>query len=428
MQSNPERRRAKRLLADNIVSLYILQGLNYAIPFAVLPYLVRVLGMSAYGLIAFAQSFAQYFTVLTDYGFNFSATRSIAQNRDDREAVSRHFCAVYVIKLCLMCIGGLALLGTVQVAPKFHQDAAFFIVAYLAVVGNVLFPIWFYQGMERMRYISIVFGGCKLLAALALFLFVHHPQDALVALLIQSSGTLVAGMIGITIAFIQFDLRLRLPSACELEATIIEGWHLFLSTAAISLYTNTNVFLVGLLGGNTEAGYFAAADKLIRAMQGIIAPITQAVFPHMSSLVNESKERALAFARKTLIWVGGLTLVPSTVLLVLAPWVAVLCFGKAGLPSTSVIRWLSFLPFIIAISNVLGIQTMIPFGLDRQFSRILIGAGLFNVAIAVPLIRSFGARGAGAAVLITEALITLTMLLVLHRRRIFIFQARQVTA
>ena len=75
----------RRRLFDNIVSLYLLQGLNYIVPVAVLPYLVRVLGMETYGLVAVAQSFAQYFNILTDYGFNFSATALSPKARISRK-------------------------------------------------------------------------------------------------------------------------------------------------------------------------------------------------------------------------------------------------------------------------------------------------------------------------------------------------------
>lgn len=426
MQSNPAS--GTHRLADNIVSLYILQGLNYLVPLAVLPYLVRVLGMGGYGILAFAQSFAQYFTVLTDYGFNYSATRSIAKTRDDADLVSRHFCSVFVIKLLLMSVGLVCLLVIITVVPRFHHNASFFFVAYLAVIGNVLFPVWFYQGMEKMRYISAVIGSSKLLAAIALFIFVHQPQDTLLALLILSSGTFVGGLIGLVLAFRHFHLRIQLPSLIDLKDALSEGWHLFVSTAAVSMYTNTNVFLVGLLAGNVEAGYFSAADKLVRAMQGLIAPITQAVFPHVSSLAAESKQRALQFARKTFFWMGGLTLIPCLLLLALAPWVALVCFGHAGTPSVPIIRWIAFLPFIIAVSNVLGVQSMIPFGLDRQFSRILIAAGIFNVFLAWPLIVHFGAVGAGIAVLSTECLVTLTMLVVLERHDISIFSQHGISA
>ena len=88
----------------------------------------------------------------------------------------------------------------------------------------------------------------------------------------------------------------------------------------------------------------------------------------------------------------------------------------------AVIRWVALLPFFAAVSNVLGVQTMVLFGLDKQFSRILIFAGVFNVALAIPLIRAFYAQGAGASVLCTECLIPLLMFMVLRRHKIPIFR------
>src|ERR1700712_1898995 len=99
----------KSKLATNIAWLYALQGLNYLIPAALLPYLVRTLGVENYGLIAFAQSISQYFILATDYGFNFSATRSISKNSEDNEEVSRIFWTVITIKLLLLAACGVGL-------------------------------------------------------------------------------------------------------------------------------------------------------------------------------------------------------------------------------------------------------------------------------------------------------------------------------
>lgn len=409
---------ARRKLASNMLWLYILQGLNYLIPLAVLPYLVRVLGMDMYGQIAFAQSFAQYFTVLTDYGFNFSATRSIAQYRDEHTMVCRLFSSVLLIKLVLMFLGGLILYILVAAVPQFHLNSAFFYVAYFTVIGNVLFPVWYFQGMERMRYISAIIGTARLAGAIALFAFVRRPQDALLSLAIQSLAVIVGGVAGLCTAFWKFDLYFIWPEIADLRSTLEEGWHLFVSTAAISLYTNTNVFLVGILAGNLQAGYFSAAEKLIRAMQGLLGPVTQALFPYMSSLAAHSRAAALRFTRQSLLWIGSVSLASSLVLFALARPIALLCFGLKGIDSVPIIRWVALLPFLTAMSNVLGTLTMVTFGFDKQFSRILILAGLFNVALAIPLIKVFVARGAGASVLFTEFLVTASMVVFLRRKRI----------
>ncbi len=418
----------QRKLAGNILWLYVLQGLNYAIPIIVLPYLIRVLGVERYGSIAFAQAFAQYFTIATDYGFNFSATKQVARIRGERDQVSRLFWAVMFIKAMLMCAGIVVLVAIVQLVPRFHQDELLYVLAYVAVVGSVLFPAWLFQGMEQMRYISIITGSARVMAMLLLFVFVRRPSDYLAAVSIQSAGTLLAGCIGFAWAVKSFAIRRRLPSRSELSRCLQDGWHLFLSTAAVTMYTNTNVFLVGILAGNTQAGLFSAAEKLIRAIQGLLLPVTQAIYPHINSLVTHSREAAVAFIRKTLWWFGALTFIPCVLLFVVAHPLVLLAFGRQALAAVPIVRWMCMLPFVIALSNVLGIQTMITFGMEKQFSRILIGAGLINLALAVPLIMLYAAPGAGMAVLIAEVFVTASMWIVLQRKGIDVVRAVRASA
>ena len=387
---------------------------------AVLPYLVRVLGIETYGLVAFAQSFAQYFNILTDYGFNFSATRSIAQNKDEAGQISRIFCCVFLIKIFLTLVGLIVLGCVLLTVPRMRHDWAIFLFAFVGVVGNVLFPVWYFQGLERMRYISVITGAAKVASAVLLFVFVHRPTDGALAVVIQSGGIVLAGVIGLVVCLRTMHLDLQWPSWVSLKTCSADGWHLFVSTASVSLYTNSNVFLVGLLAGNVQAGYFSAAEKLMRAISGLVGPISQAVFPYVSSLARTSSQAALAFIAQCLKWMSGLTLIPVVILFLLARPIAMLCFGHAALEAVPVIRWIAPLPFLIAVSNVLGIQTMLIFGLDKQFSRILISAGIVNIILGVPLISWRGAQGAGISVLVTETVVTLTMILVLRYYRITI--------
>lgn len=406
-----------------MVWLYALLGLNYLIPLAVLPYLVRVLGIERYGLLAFAQAVAGYFVIFTDYGFNLSATKQVARLQNDREQVARVFWSVMTIKIAFMVVGVVLLAIVVAVVPRFRPDAVVYGLAYAAVIGTVLFPVWLFQGMEEMRHISVVSGIAKLLSAVLLFVFVHRPSDYLLTLAIQSGGLLIAGIAGFRKAIVHFDLAYYRPSASDLASALREGWHLFLSTAAISLYTNTNVILVGVLAGNTQAGYFGAADKLIRAVTGCVTPISQALFPHVNTLAAQCSMTATRFLSRSLKWMAGLTFVPSAVLLLFARQVAQLCFGAIGHESVLVIQWIAFLPFLISLSNIFGIQSMIPFGLERQFSRILIISGFLNVAMAVPLIHWFAAEGAAASVLITETVVTFSTFLALERHGIHLLRA-----
>ncbi len=389
--------------------LYSLQGLNYLVPLAVLPYLVRILGVERYGLIAFAQAFAQYFVILTDNGFNMSATRRIAVIRDNPEEVSRLYWSVILIKSGLMFIGVVVAALLVATVPRFRSNAELYAIAYVAVLGSVLFPVWLFQGMEQMRYISVVSGGAKVLSALLVFVLVHKPADFVIALALQSAGLLVAGIAGFWIGLVRFHLSFHLPARSELEQVLRDGWHLFVSNAATTLYATSNVFLVGLVAGNVQAGYFSVAEKATRAVQGMLGPITVAIYPYVSGLAAKSREAAVDFIRSILGWIGLLSFVPSFLLLLLAHPIAVILAGSAASGSIAPLRWMAMLPFIIAISSVLAIQTMIPLGMEAQLSRIYVIAGLLSLAVSIPLIHRFGAGGGGAAVLVIETGIVLAM-------------------
>jgi len=413
----------RRHLLENIFFLYLLQGVNYLIPMAVLPYLIRVLGVEVYGLVAFSQAFAAYFILFTDYGFNLSATRYIAKHKDSPQDVQAMFWQVYILKISLTIVGFIILLALTFVVSRIRHDSTYFLWAYLSVLGNVLLPQWYFQGVEKMKYISLCTGTAKLLSAVFLFVWVHHPQDGLLVIIIQSGGMLIAGVIGFVVAFREIDdKRFVMPSKLSLLDTLSDGWHLFISMASVSLYTNTNLVLVGLLAGNIQAGYFSAAEKLVKAMSGLISPAMQAFFPHVNSLMSRSRERALRAIASVLRWTAGCTFLASAFLMLFAGPIAALALGPdAVVGSLGVIRWIAFLPFLIGLSNVLGLQTMLPLGFDRQFSRILLASGLINIALGVPLIHFVGAAGAGISVLTTEACVTIAMVVFLQRNNIRVF-------
>jgi polysaccharide transporter, PST family len=406
----------------NMFWLYALQGLNYLVPLAVLPYLIRVLGVERYGLVAFAQAFAQYFTLITDYGFNLSATKRVAQDRASG-SVSALFWAVIFIKGALFALGGAILTVLLFVVPRIHAYPGVFLVSYLIVLGSVLFPVWLYQGMEQMRFISVLTGGAKVLSAVLLLVFVHHSSDYLLAAGILAGGMLVAGVAGFFVALVHFKIAFQWPSKAACLHALRDGWHLFVSAAAASLYANTGVFLVGVLAGNVQAGYFSVAERTIRGIQGLLTPITQAVYPHISALVAKSREVALDFIGKSLVWIGALSFLPSVILLLFAHPLTLLFFGSAAQGSIGPVRWVAMLPFVIALSSVLGVQTMIPFGLEKQLSQIYVAAGLSSVVPLILSIHYWGATGAAATLLIVEVAVCVAMSIVLKERGVHLRRA-----
>jgi PST family polysaccharide transporter len=139
----------KKRLLSNFFSLLILQGANYILPLITFPYLVRVLGVKKFGLLAFATATIAYFNILTDYGFNLTATREVSIYRDDKEKLNEIFSSVMIIKFILMIVSFLLLLILVYSFDKFRAHSEVFLLTFGTIIGQVLFPQWFLTNIKK---------------------------------------------------------------------------------------------------------------------------------------------------------------------------------------------------------------------------------------------------------------------------------------
>ncbi len=404
----------KRLF-ENFLSLSTLQALNYILPLLTVPYLVRVLGPEKYGLISFVQALVGYFAIFTDYGFGLSATREISIHREDKDKVSEIFSAVLVVKCIFGALSFLAFVFIVAGVSRFRPEWVVYMFSFITILGNILFPVWFFQGIERMKYITLLNAFSRGIFTACIFVFIKRQTDYPYVPLISSIGAVTAGWMSLRIAFKTFGVKFRFPTTEALVYQIKEGWYIFISTVAISLYTVSNTFLLGLFTNNTIVGYYAAAEKIIRAVLGLLSPVSQTLYPYVSKLASESRERALGFARKALRLIGSGTLLVSILLFLFAPLIVSVVLGKQYLPSIIVLRVLACIPFVVGLSNVFGIQIMLTLGLKKQFSKVITSAGVLNVIMSLILIPLWHHAGVAVAWLITETFVTVTMFLSLRR-------------
>lgn len=409
--SNSEHRR----VLDNIISLTGIQLVQYLLPLITFPYLTRVLGPANFGKVAFAVAFITYFQILTDYGFNFSATREISIHRDDTERVSRIYSSVMVTKTILLAVTFMAMLVTVFLIDRFRSDYLLYIFTYGLVVGNLLFPVWFFQGVERMRYISILRIVSSLIYTALIFLAVRGPGDYLYVPLINSAGFMAVGLYSQRIVMREFGVKFMIPSPADIREQLLEGWHLFISTLAISLYTTSNRFILGLLVSSATLGYYAVAEDITRALQGIVSPISQAIYPYFSRIQKDDRERAKYELRKMLIFMGVLTFGLSVALVFLAPLIVGILAGPSYGESIPLLQILVFIIFAVGVNNILGVQGLVSFGYKEKFTRIVIFAGVVHIGLLLGLVMLLGSGGAAVAVVTTEIIIGIIEYIILRR-------------
>ncbi len=408
---------SRRRVIENILSLGSLQAASYLLPLLTLPYLARVLGPEDLGRIAFALAFAQIFVMLTEYGFNLTAANEISVNRDNPEKVAKIFSEVTVLRAGFMAIGFVILMVMVWSIPRFQQDIPLYLSSYMLVVGSVLFPQWLFQGLEQLKIVSLLQILTRVISTVGIFLLVKTREDLLWAVWLQSAHMALAGLL--TIPFIIKALRgvrLQWPTRSALVMQLREGWHIFISSFAANSYTTSSVFILGLVLTPLAVGYYSVAEKLVRALLMMFGPIIQAIYPYISKMAHDDPARALGFNRKLFIGLGSLALVLSLALSLCSGIVIPLLFGEKFAPAIPVLATLAFTPLFIVLSNILGVQTMIPFGMKDLFSNVMLKAALLNLFVFIPLAWQFGPQGAASANVLVEAFVMVYLFMLLHWR------------
>ena len=406
----------KRLF-ENFISLSILQGLNYILPLVTFPYLVRVLGVEKFGLLSFATATIAYFQILTDYGFNLSATREVAINRDNKEKLNEIFSSVMIIKFGLLIISFLLLSVLVFSFEKFRQDWLVYYLSFGMVLGQALFPVWFFQGMERMKYITFLNILAKGLFTIAIFVFVKQQSDYWQVPLLNSMGFILAGVLSLWIIYKDLNISFKFVGFENILRELKEGWYIFISTVAISLYTVSTTFILGIFTNNIVVGYYAAAEKLIMSIRGLLMPMYNSVYPYLSKLLHNSKEKGISFINKMSFYTGLISLAISLCLYFLSSIIVNLVLGDQYNQSIEIIKILSFFPFVTNFGIIFGSLTTLNLGYKSAYSKILILAGLINFSLAFLLAPHYLGQGVAIALMICESFIAISFFLYLRYKK-----------
>ena len=406
-------------LRNNIAALGLVQISNYLLPLITLPYLTRVLGAEAFGKVAFAQVVMTYFVLLVDYGFSWSATRKVSAQRADRDALSRTFTATWAAQWLLVTLAALATTAVVLLTDRLRPDALLYAAAFSTAIGTALFPIWFLQGLERLQVVAVLQLLTRTLALLPIFLFIQQPQDAVWVLLIQGSGAILGGILALYWMQRESLIIWRVPTWQDTIGALREGGALFGSRAAISLYTTLVPLVLGWIAGPVALAYFNLADKLRSAAQSLLSPLSQALFPRMSHLVQSNGHAAYALIQRSALGVLIVAGSASAALWVLADWLVLLLGGRDFTPAADVLRWLAPLPLVIGLSNILGVQIMLPHGLNRAFNAVLVSAAAVSLAFIGPMASHFQAVGAAQTMLAVEIWVIAAMAAFLWRQGYF---------
>src|SRR5690554_2227413 len=217
----------KSTLFKNMSSLGLIQIANFVIPLLIVPYISRIIGIENYGKLEYARTFVLYFTIMVDYGFNLTATREVSIHRNNKEKINELITNVFIAKLILFLIATLIFWALLYFDGTLNQKSSLLWVTYLINFGFLLFPLWFFQGMEKLATIAYINFGIKLIIVSGVIFFIKQSSDYWIYNLFLSIAQIVIGIVAVYILYSKFNYRFQRPYYKNVFRQFKEGFNVF---------------------------------------------------------------------------------------------------------------------------------------------------------------------------------------------------------
>jgi PST family polysaccharide transporter len=420
---------SKKNLARNIFSLGIMQAANYVFPLITVPVISRIIGPEKFGIINFADAVIMYFSLLINYGFDYSATRKIARDPDNAENRSSVFNEVFTSKCLLFVLSVAGFMTLLFTIPQLKQEKEVALFSFIVCLSAVFTQNWLFQGMQDLPKIAVLNFVAKLLFTIMILWVVRKKEDYLWQPLVSGIAYLSVSVFAFFWAVKKYNIKLSLVPVKKCLEVLRSEKTVFFSLVVISLYTTTNTVILGLYQSSEQVGYYTAGQKLIVIIQSVIAmPLAQALYPYIGRSFGESFETGLGQTRKLLPFVMALTGITGLLMIVAGPHFLTLFYGKAFSPSVPVFQILAFIPMIVGMSNIFGMQIMLNLKMDKTFFKITASGALLSILLNLVMVRYWGYIGSALNWLLTEIFITTTMYITLVKKGIQPFSTQYFRA
>jgi len=385
------------VLFQNFTYLFLLQIAGYIFPLFTLPYLARVVGIDSFGKIAFAAAIIGWFQTISDWGFNYTATRDIAKNRDNKEMVSQIFSNVMWGRCLLTLFSFIALMALILLVPIFREISSLLLLTFLLIPGHIFFPDWFFQAMEKMKYITILSLISKVVVTLAVFVFIKEKSDFILHPLIVSIGFVVSGMFSMYYILIKWKIELQRPKIKEIVQTIQNSNDVFINNLMPNLYNSFSVFLLGLIGGPVSNGKFSSGSKFVEISQQFLSILSRTFYPYLSRKIN----RHNLYAKMSILF----SLFISLVLFIFAPKLIKFFFIEEFYESIIVLQIMSLSIVFLSLINIYGTNFMMIQGYEKNLRNITFYSSIIGLLFTFPLIYYFDFIGAAITVTLTRGIL-----------------------
>lgn len=407
-------------LIHNFFSLSILNVINYTFPLILVPYLTKVLGVENFGKYVFSFAIIQYATLFVSYGFDYSATKYVTINREDNHKLSSIFFNVLILRFLIGFICAIIIYFSCKLIFDDIQEIKLYLYGIGVFIGYALTPLWFFQGMEKMKFVTIINFISKIISTLLVFIFIKNKNGLEYVNLFFSIGSIISGILSVFFAIYIFKLKLIIPKLIDFKKHLFEGWSLFLSTIFMSMYRETNVLMLGAFTDYKIVGYYSIAEKIIKAIQSVISPFTNILYPFFGRKLNvkNEEEKMLTIFFKFTKYYSIFIFILVILLYFFSNFIFNTFFGSSFVNSILNFKILTLVVFFGGLNYLLGIVGLINLGFEKDFTYSVFISSFFSILLGYFLIKNFKDIGASITMSITELVLFCLILSKYYKNKI----------
>lgn len=283
-----------KVIFENFSYITLFQILSILFPLITYPYLVRVLGKDLYGLVITAQVLAGYCSIIVTFGFSSISARHISINKGNKEKISEIMSSILCSQAVLWVISFILYMLVVNLVPIYKQHFKLFFFSFFLTFLNILFPQYYFQGTEKMKYITIIQVVFQLLFLALIFVVIKNPGDYIYVPLLHSIGYLIGGITALYIIFIKDGIKFRKPTLAEIKYYTKDALPIFLTDAICTIKDKFNLLLLGGMVNMSQVVVYDVGSKISSIMQKPVSIISTVVFPKMACDCNNKQFKRIA--------------------------------------------------------------------------------------------------------------------------------------
>ena len=411
----------KKSLKLNFIMNAILTMSSFLFPLISFPYVSRVLLSEGTGKVALATSVVAYFLMFAQLGIPTYGVRACAKVRDDKRLLTKTAQELLIINLVMAAVAYAALFGAVVFIPRLRQERGLYLLVSLTIFFTTIGMEWLYKALEQYTYITVRSLIFKLIALAAMFALVHSKDDYVIYGGITIFASSASGLMNFIHA--RRYISLRPVGGYEFKPHLKAVAVFFAMACASTVYTNLDVVMLGFMVADEIVGHYNAAVRIKSILVSIVTSLGTVLLPRASYYVEHRQmDQFRKITAKALKFVMLLALPLVLYFMLFARQGILLLSGEDFMGAVAPMQWIMPTLLFIGLTNVMGIQILVPTGREKKVLWSIIAGAVVDVALNVALIPKFGAAGAAAATTVAELAVLIVQFVFLRKEVASVFR------